>query len=404
MMTNKTKQQLAVLFSSDLIVLFTGMGLFPILPLYAAELDASPEQIGLFYAVIYFSLAAGSMVVNQLVRRFSRRTVYILVGAMAVPALFLMGQVNAFWQLIVLTSIVWFSGGINLSLTSILTGMHTRNGGRGKSFGLMAVAAPLGSLIGGLVIGPIVEWRGYTFLFIVMALVWAIKPLIGVFLLKDVANETTNSGKISSGNRSTSAGLHFGLILGMLLLAAVGISAVRLGTPMTMKAMHFSASSVGSTGTISGLIAIPVVLLLGTLSDRLGRRRMLVLAYMLATAGSVVLSFSNQVWQFWMASALMMIAFTANGALGSALAADMLSDDQMQVGMTRVRTVNSASGIVSFAGTGVLIGMLGAQNLFLIIGLLPVAAIGVLELTRHLGEIPGVQVSVPLQDHNPACV
>ena len=50
-----------------------------------------------------------------------RRTgLWALAGAglLGIPALVLMGHVTAMWQLIALTGIVWFTGGIGLSLVS----------------------------------------------------------------------------------------------------------------------------------------------------------------------------------------------------------------------------------------------------------------------------------------------
>lgn len=49
-----------------------------------------------------------------------------------------------------------------------------------------------------------------------------------------------------------------------------------------MQALAFSASLVASTATVDGLAAIPATLLLGRLSDRLGRARLLAGAMALA--------------------------------------------------------------------------------------------------------------------------
>src|SRR5512135_340585 len=45
--------QLLYLFVSSFIILFVGMGLFPVLPVYAAEFGASRTVIGIYYALMY---------------------------------------------------------------------------------------------------------------------------------------------------------------------------------------------------------------------------------------------------------------------------------------------------------------------------------------------------------------
>lgn len=165
-----------------------------------------------------------------------------------------------------------------------------------------------------------------------------------------------------------------------MLLAAIGISILRLGTPMVMKSLAYGAAALSSTATVSGLVAIPVTLLLSSLSDRIGRHLSLVIVYGLAVVGAVVLSFGSQLWHFWVASALMLIGFTANGALTSAMATDLLPVERLNGGLSVLNSAKSASGIVGFAGTGYLLSLLGAQSLFLLTALIPLVAIALLEL------------------------
>jgi hypothetical protein len=52
-------QPLIYLFASSFLVLFVGMGLFPLLPVYATQLGASKTTIGIFFAAMYVSNAIG---------------------------------------------------------------------------------------------------------------------------------------------------------------------------------------------------------------------------------------------------------------------------------------------------------------------------------------------------------
>ena len=59
MASSNPSQQLRLLFLSSVIVLFVGMGLFPVLPLYAAQLGASRTTIGLLFSLMYAANSAG---------------------------------------------------------------------------------------------------------------------------------------------------------------------------------------------------------------------------------------------------------------------------------------------------------------------------------------------------------
>ncbi|HSG44287.1 MAG TPA: MFS transporter [Anaerolineales bacterium] len=116
--------------------------------------------MGFYLAVTYISISVGSILAGQLSERFSRITLLTMAGLLGTPALFLLGRVQSYWIVVALTALIWFSGGIGLSISNVLTSMHTDSSTRGKAFGLLALASPLGALIGGLVVGRLVEWSG----------------------------------------------------------------------------------------------------------------------------------------------------------------------------------------------------------------------------------------------------
>src|SRR5512143_3528695 len=116
--------QLIYLFVSSFTFLFVGMGLFPVLPVYATEFGASRAVIGLYYALVFASNAVGAMLTHRLARYLSRRGLFITIGLLGIPALIWLGRATALWQVIVLTAAVWFCGGVGLALVNIFTGLH----------------------------------------------------------------------------------------------------------------------------------------------------------------------------------------------------------------------------------------------------------------------------------------
>ncbi len=357
--------QLLYLFVSSFIILFVGMGLFPVLPVYATEFGASRTVIGIYYALMYAANAAGAMLTNRLAVRLTHKGLFVAVGVLGMPALMLLGQASALWQVVALTTIVWFCGGVGLALVNVFTAQQSGNKSRGKSFSLMFLAFPLGAVFGGTLVGQLVHSAGYHAMFVVLGAVWAILPAIGIFKLK--ISSDINHARTATAQRTTARlGANFYRVLAMTLLASIAINTGRLGTALSMQAQDFSASAISSTGTVSGLITIPIVLLIGALSDRLGRKTFLMLGYMLAGGGALLLAFATDLWMFWIAATLVLVALCTNGALASALVTDTLSPQARQRGLPWINAMNPVAGVLSFTSIGFLMDTFGQLPVYLV--------------------------------------
>jgi MFS family permease len=190
--------------------------------------------------------AAGPMLTGWLVTRLTRRGLFVVVGALGIPALALLGQATALWQVILLTAIVWFCGGVGLTLVSVFTGLHADNGHRGKSFSLTFLAFPLGAVFGGATITALVTQLGYATMFLVLAAVWTILPLIGLLGLNDKPVSRPVSSAMAKSSRP---GGDFYLLLLASLLSGIAVAAGRLGAPLSVQALGFSAADIVSTAT-----------------------------------------------------------------------------------------------------------------------------------------------------------
>lgn len=78
---------------------------------------------------------------------------------------------------------------------------------------------------------------------------------------------------------------------------------------------------------------------------------LLLLGYMLTAAGVLILDFATDLWHFWLASTLLMIAFGLNLSVASAFVAQNLSPKALKKGLPLINTMDSIAGIVAFAGT-----------------------------------------------------
>lgn len=374
------RAQLRYLFFSNLVILFVGMGLFPLLPVYAGQFGATSTTVGIYMALTYVSITAGTALSSWLAERLTRKGLFVTAGLLGIPALVLMGQATELWHVVILTGIIWFSGGVGIALVSVLTGLYADKESRGRSFGLLSLTTPLGAVFGGTVVGRLVEWQGYELMFVVLALVWTAWPVIALLKVKDNAPAERYSKTPQNAAGSMQPARPFHLLLVAALMSALTVSVGRLGLSLTMKANQFAPGAITGATVVGGLVTIPVVLGLGSLSDRAERKHLLALGYLLAAGGTLTLGVAGEMWHFWLAAALLLVALGTNQSIASAFATDYLAPEALSRGLPRLNTMNRVSGIVGFAGTGYMMDTLGATQVFLIAAAFSIVAASLLEL------------------------
>lgn len=380
------RMQFIYLFLSRLAILFTGMGLFPILPLYAAKFGATTTMIGIYLGLTYISITLGSILTNRLVRLFGRKTVFIAAGFTGIPALILLGQAEAFWQVIVLTGVIWFIGGIGIDLIFVLTNLHSERGSLGKAYTLQSLVAPIGAVAGGLVVGIMVQTAGYPAMFIALAVVWALWPGLALMVIDYADGRGTTNPMKKSSQTALPPAPGFTALLAAVLLSALSVSIGRLGLSLSMNAAGYSASEISGANVMGGLVAIPIVIVFGALSDRLGRKNFLIISFLITAVSVLILVSATSLWQFWVVSILMIVAMCVTGSLAAAVAASALSPEASVFRLPHLNTASWVAGVIGFAGSGAAIDLLGPLVLFSGSAIMSVIAAALVLRLTHTGE------------------
>ena len=165
-----SKKHLALLFLCSLVPWTVGYGLLPLLPLYAAHLGAATGGAGLSLSVVYAALTSGTLIAGWLSDRLqARKPLLLLSGLLGIPAMWLVGRATTIGHLTVLTSMVYFLGGMGLALLTIIAGLLAGPAERGRVFGVLGLSGPVALVLGGLASGPIADRWGYPVLFSVSA-------------------------------------------------------------------------------------------------------------------------------------------------------------------------------------------------------------------------------------------
>jgi MFS family permease len=268
-----------------------------------------------------------------------------------------MGRVNTIWALCLATSTVWFLGGAGMAVTGILVNLSAKESERGKVHGCMALAAGLGSLTGSLLSGYLVDGFGFSTMFALLSLVAGLWPLAALFLREPRASETkAKAAQAAQGGR---LGKRFYLLSAASLVIAIAGFVGMMGRSMSMDALGYPASAISSTMALSSALTLPLPLLIGWLSDRLGRKRFLVASYLVAAVGLTVLSRSSALWHFAVAVVLTGLSGSIRGVVGAALADDLIPRESLGRGLGIFSSTGWVGAIVGFAGTGQAVQHLG---------------------------------------------
>lgn len=378
------RRQLLLLSLYTVVIWSLGNGLLPLLPKFATGLGASDVDIGYFLALSYGAIALGSASAGWLSGRLGRIRVQMVVMALVVSPLFLLtSQVTAFWQLLAVSVVLWWFGGVSLTLATIVAGLSAGPRERGTVLGILALTAPLGSILGGLGIGYLADSLGFSAMWIVVGLIWLLCPAAGLFI-RDVApgaRDATIPGRRGSGLWR----MAFLVLLASAVLGAFGSFIGGFGRSLVMRS-GFTNEDITSTVAVSGLATLPFPLLLGYLSDRFGRLRFLGLCYLVGVVGLLVYSAASQLVEFWMGSAFVAFVAYVSTGVGSALVTDIVDRPSLSRGLALFNTTGWIGGILGFAIGGVLFAYLGYADGFRVGAALLVAAFLLLvPIARSIG-------------------
>jgi MFS family permease len=375
-------KQLRILFLINLILYFTGSSLYPLFPLFDAALGATPATIGLHLALISGSNAVGIALSGRLVARVAPKRLFIAASLLGILALLALVWANQLWQVVVATSLLWLSGGFVYALATLYGGLIAGDGNRGRSFGLLVLASPAGAVLGGLIVGGAIVRLGFSAAFLGLAVLWLAIPALVLLALPDLRAAARDAGEqLTTAPRvKVALGLPFYLMMGMAVLAAAAAGVGNISLNLSMQSLQFSPQAISTTTVVSGLVAIPVTFYIGGLSDRIGRRRVLLANFVMLAAVVIGLMRAGSLWHFWVGAAALMMAGLVTNSMTSALATDLLPRASLERGLPLLMSVMTMVGIPASLGSGYLMQLRGPAAAFAVAGALALGALGALAL------------------------
>jgi MFS family permease len=375
-----SRRQFALLFGCQLIIWWVGIGLSPLLPVYAAALGAEPTTIGLFFALLSTSVMAGTAIAGWLTeRQVAPRALLIGYNVFSLGIVLVLTPITQLWQLIVLLCLLWFCGGGTLTLSGWIASLNAPAHRRGSIFGLLGAAPALAGVIGGLVMGPVVDQWGYGALFGLIAVTYVL--LLGMVPWLEMPSkvERPTTSTVPSAGPVT----HFQVLLLLMianLLLNIGTFAANLGRSLAMDEVGFGATALSLVSAVGSGAALIVAPLVGRLSDRLPRVWLLIGLYALAGVGLLVLAFADHVSHFVLIATLITTAGAERG-VAAALLTDLLPPAERGRGLALYDSVRWGSGILGSILVGYAIAWIGLPATAVVGALFPVGGIALLVVT-----------------------
>jgi MFS family permease len=297
----------------------------------------------------------------------------IVCSLMLSPLYLAMGQTEDFWSFAAVCLFACLLFGAMIALISILTGLFSGKDERGRVLGVIGMTAALGAVIGGFCIGPIVDRWGYTTMFTVVGLSFLIPSLVGIFL-EDKKIKTVVKSTVSKPKGKFNFGKPFFILLSAHLIAYIVFGIGNLGRSMAMNNLDFTAASITSTATVAGFISLPFPFLLGWLSDRLGRKRLLIICYTSFVLCMIAFAVSKSLWHFWIAAGLLRIGNVGKD-VGAAYITDLVNQESLGRGMSLFQGMFWIGQMIGYTVAGVEFEKLGIETALFLSAMLSVISI-----------------------------
>jgi MFS family permease len=285
-----------------------------------------------------------------------------------------MGRATTLWGLVMAMAVSFFCAGVVFASNNITAGLYAKGSERGKVFGLLALTLGLGTLLGGGLAGPIAGRWGYASMYTILALFGLLAPLTGLLWEEP---GMAPAPKTAAAGKGAGLGRGFYLLFAASLGGAVAGFVFFVGRSFVMTDLGFDAGALTTAGAIGGTLALPVPLLAGWLSDRLGRKRFMAFSFLATTAALLTLSASTALWHFWVASMLYFIS-CAGGPAANALVTDLVPRESLGRGLALYNSTTWLGGITGCVLTGYAAQSVGTAPTLVAGACVPLIAVGLL--------------------------
>ncbi len=345
-------------------VLMMGMGqLSPAIPVFVEALGVEQARIGLVVGLVVaaYGIARAIMDVpaGTLARRWGRRPLLIIGPALVAVSAVGCGLADEYWHLIAFLVLE----GLGLALFSvaamIVIGEISALSNRGKYMSLFWAASLVGLSLGPTLGGTVGEHFGCRVPFFCFAGLALIAALWGWFRIPETKNvrppvipETlsTAPGDMAAAKALSPLYLNLNFILicavSLFTLIVVGGNQITLVPLLGYERLSLTEEQVGLSVTLTLAVQCAFVFLAGWLSDKLGRKAVIVPGGIVTGLGLMIFTQSAGYWLMLLSAMVLGVGRGFGSSIRTAYVAEIASGQNYEHAMAVHRSASDAGFVV----------------------------------------------------------
>ncbi|MBS7658790.1 MAG: MFS transporter [Candidatus Bathyarchaeia archaeon] len=308
----------------------------PVVPLYAKSLEASYFIIGLIGAAYGFSYTLSAAPLGRLSDKIGRNKMLSLSASLAASSSILYTLSQSAFQLIfikVLEGISWAA-----FFPSVEAAVTEKEEKSGKAMGVCATLYGVGFALASIFGGVLVDYFGYKLPFLVYFIFSLASLGLTVFIPSTLTKLSVSSNELFEKDFKLTLKIALSISFGYSFILAI----ILYFFPVYGKALNLSATIIGFFLTVFWIARIISFIFLGSLSDKLGRKNILLFTLSLSMAASSGIIYAQE------KVALIFMGFTLGLGLGApfpvtiALISDKTSPNRKGMAMGLFETASAA--------------------------------------------------------------
>lgn len=334
---------------------------------FVEEFGWSRAEASLAYSVGQIVGGVASPLVGGMVDRIGARRMVLLGGCLLTVGLLGSAQADALWQVVLLYGVVMTLGANCIGLVvfvPLVSRLFVAQ--RGMAISLLQSANGFGRAISAPLAQWLVDASGWRNAYLLQAGLMGLLviPLAAMFRRAETLVPAPGPASASAAEaRSWTLGQavrtrHFWLLFLVYMLTSIGSFLVSLHQLAFAVGQGFEPLYAATVLGLGSLLALPGVILTGTISDHIGRERAAILAYAISIVGvaaALGIEDADQHLLLWLHACFFGITWGARGPAITAKTADLF-------GGPRLGTILGVITVGSGLGAG--IGSWGAGLLF----------------------------------------
>ena len=271
--------------------------LFPLIPIIRDEINASYFQFSIFLASLGIVRLLSAYPSGIIADRFNGKKILLFSGCLCIAGLLIMGFVHSFYQLLISRVMIGLSSIIcNITLLSLLVQLADPEC-RGGMISMNNVAHNLGSVFSPALAGFIAKWYGWRISFFVLAAFVLFSMAMVIIFLKEQSvpdQQRRRKGKHSSNNNSYKNNKFWLRLMPVFAISFFvffyrGYFRHTLLPFFGKDVFIIEVDTLGLYFSLTGVIATASLFVFGFLSDRIGRKAVLVPGIFLSTVAALSL-------------------------------------------------------------------------------------------------------------------